>query len=219
MSSNLMDFEKFVEYCKNKSVAIVGPAQIENSLKEEIDNHDIVVRINNYERLDPQKYGSKTDVICFNFYRATPVVSTTNPPEWLLNTHRLFFVPDTKEWIDISLVRNSTIKHSIFPTSENEYNYANTYKYHTTSGYCVLLNFLQIIKHLKKLNIYALTLNLTSHYNPNYSDSTGDRMSCHNMKYEREHMKEVIARMDREDKSKLHFHCEICNSYFKSLEE
>jgi hypothetical protein len=45
----LKDYNNFIEYVRGKSVAIVGPAQLDFTFGKEIDNHDIVVRINRYK--------------------------------------------------------------------------------------------------------------------------------------------------------------------------
>lgn len=59
--------DKFYNYLSNKSVAIVGPAVVENN-GIEIDNHDIVVRLNSMGDIpsDTLNYGSKTDIVSYN---------------------------------------------------------------------------------------------------------------------------------------------------------
>ena len=63
---------KFLEFIKNKSIAIVGPADSKIDNGDEIDNYDIVVRINilisgeESIKIDSKKMGSRTDIIYYN---------------------------------------------------------------------------------------------------------------------------------------------------------
>ena len=63
------DASDFSGYLSGKSIAIVGPAPTEALDAEEIDSHDLVVRLNHsYEGkgTDPKHKGMRTDVTCFN---------------------------------------------------------------------------------------------------------------------------------------------------------
>jgi len=63
------DESDFADYLAGKSIAIVGPAPTEALDAEEIDSHDLVVRLNHsYEGkgTDPKHKGLRTDITCFN---------------------------------------------------------------------------------------------------------------------------------------------------------
>ena len=53
----LLQFNEFLNFIKNKSVAIVGPAEISTSedISSKIDAHDVVVRINTYHSIIGKK--------------------------------------------------------------------------------------------------------------------------------------------------------------------
>lgn len=81
------DGSGFADYLAGKSVAIVGPAPTDALDAEEIDNHDIVVRLNHsYEGkgTDPKNKGLRTDITCFNGEQAKSFMQERNgelPPE------------------------------------------------------------------------------------------------------------------------------------------
>ena len=59
----------FFDFVYNKSIAIVGPAQSCEMLKDEIDSYDIVIRLNyrGSEKMPPEKeFGSKVDISYYN---------------------------------------------------------------------------------------------------------------------------------------------------------
>jgi hypothetical protein len=63
------DRSDFADYLAGKTIAIVGPAPTEALDAEEIDRHDLVVRLNHsYEGkgTDPKHKGLRTDIACFN---------------------------------------------------------------------------------------------------------------------------------------------------------
>ena len=63
------DGSSFADYLAGKSIAIVGPAPTEALDAEEIDSHDIIVRMNHsFESkcTDSEHKGLRTDISCFN---------------------------------------------------------------------------------------------------------------------------------------------------------
>lgn len=50
-------------FIKDKSVAIVGNADVDKDYSEEIDNHDIVIRLNNFYNIDSGKVGKKVSAL------------------------------------------------------------------------------------------------------------------------------------------------------------
>ena len=74
------DKSDFGDYLVGKSIAIVGPAPTEALDAEEIDNHDLVVRLNHsYEGkgTDLRHKGLRTDITCFNGKAAENFMSET----------------------------------------------------------------------------------------------------------------------------------------------
>ena len=67
IKNNLLS-DEFVNYVKNKKIAIVGPSPelIDKKLGSEIDSYDIVVKINNGYKLNHIDYGKKIDIIYLN---------------------------------------------------------------------------------------------------------------------------------------------------------
>lgn len=60
---------RYLNYIKGKTVAIVGPAPSDDSLAEEIDKHDVVVRLNYKDKKtlpDPKQFGNRINVSYYN---------------------------------------------------------------------------------------------------------------------------------------------------------
>lgn len=53
----------FEEFVKGKKVAVVGNADVDEDMSKEIDNHDIVIRINNFYNYYSGKVGTKVDAL------------------------------------------------------------------------------------------------------------------------------------------------------------
>ena len=71
----------FADYLVGKSIAIVGPAPTAALDAEQIDSHNLVVRLNHsYEGkgTDPQHKGLRTDVTCFNSEQAKSLMQKRN---------------------------------------------------------------------------------------------------------------------------------------------
>ena len=62
--------DEFINYVKNKKIAIVGPSTelLNKKLGEEIDSHDVVVKINYGNKLNHIDYGKKINIIYINLY-------------------------------------------------------------------------------------------------------------------------------------------------------
>jgi hypothetical protein len=75
------DGSDFANYLAGKSIAIVGPAPTEALDAEEIDSHDIVVRLNHSfegKGTDPEHKGLRTDISCFNGEQAESFMNERN---------------------------------------------------------------------------------------------------------------------------------------------
>ena len=75
------DVSDFADYLAGKSIAIVGPAPTEALDGEEIDSHDIVVRLNHIiegKGTDPEHKGLRTDITCFSGVHARNFMNERN---------------------------------------------------------------------------------------------------------------------------------------------
>lgn len=65
---------EFLDYIKDKRVALVGPSSQTEIMKigKEIDSYDIVARVGHYIDLVPEEIGSRTDILCENFWIFLP---------------------------------------------------------------------------------------------------------------------------------------------------
>lgn len=216
-----LPFTDFLTFIKDKSVAIVGPADI-SSIKDispKIDAHDVVVRINKYHSIiGKTNYGRKVDVVCFNMFSGAggiPVVDINNSPQWILNTHKLVYnkVNNTDNF-NKSVQTYPNINHSIFPEKE--------YKKFPTSGFCVVDQFLDFLKknYIKKLSIYGISFNLTS-YNKSYNVKTDcpDKIAHHDYAVERNYIKEVYNLLTIEEKQRLFIYNEALVHFLNNNEE
>lgn len=210
------DFDNFVKYCKNKSIAIVGPAITDENNGIIIDKHDIVVRINNYEKLlyCPDKYGTKVDVICNSFFETLPIIIKNKNTQWVLNTHplKLRNINNTK-YFEISSEKHKNINHSIFPFDS----YDNLSSF-PTSGLSVINEFIKIINHIDKLSIFSISLNLTS-YCDKYLSNTGrinninDIVGHHNYFNERLFLTNIIKILPNKEKNKINIYNKPLNHF------
>lgn len=200
----LLPFTDFLTFIKDKSVAIVGPADISSTedISTEIDAHDVVVRINTYYSIIGKKnYGRKVDVVCFNMFSSRgPVVDKNNSPKWILNTHNLIYnkINNTDNF-NKSVKMYPNILHTIFP----EKRYQKTFP---TSGFCVIDQFIFFLKqnYIKQLSIYGISLNLNP-YNTSYRTEIiiSDKYTHHNYEIERNYIKELYNSLTIEQKNRL----------------
>ena len=217
----LLQFNEFLNFIKNKSVAIVGPAEISTSedISSKIDAHDVVVRINTYHSIIGKKnYGSKVDVVCYSMWTKMgriPIIDIKNSPVWILNTHKLIYNKvNNKDNFYKSITTYPTINHSIFPEKE--------YKTFPTSGFCVVDQFLDFLKnnYIKQLSIYGISFNLNS-YNKYYNVKTdsSDKTSHHDYEVERNYIKELYKLLTIEEKQRLFIHSEALVEFLNKNEE
>ena len=220
----LLQFNDFLKFIKNKSVAIVGPAEILSSedISSKIDSHDVVVRINTYHSIIGKKnYGSKVDVVCFSMWSGAggiPIIDINNSPVWILNTHKLIYKQiNNTENFNKSIKTYPNINHSIFP--EKEY---KTIPVILTSGFNVVHQFLDFLKnnYIKQLSIYGISCNLTS-YNGIYNNKTNhpDKTPPHDYAVERNYIKELYNLLTIEEKQRLFIHNEALAHFLNNNEE
>lgn len=73
-----MPLSKFESIINGKTIALVGNGFIDENLSEEIDSHDIVIRLNHFYNYDSGNVGKKVDVI---FATPTPIWADMPPEE------------------------------------------------------------------------------------------------------------------------------------------
>jgi hypothetical protein len=64
--SNAESYFNFKHYCRDRTVAIVGPADPLADRSVEIDRHDIVVRMNHFISKPMSRIGTKTNIVYYN---------------------------------------------------------------------------------------------------------------------------------------------------------
>jgi len=75
------DQEDFINFLKNKNIAIVGPAAIENNNASEIDSYDVVIRLNytfSGKNLDEFHKGLKVDISYYNGEQIDHIIKNNN---------------------------------------------------------------------------------------------------------------------------------------------
>ena len=206
----MVPFADFEMYIRGKSIAVVGASAIESpiDLSNEIDAHDIVVRINSYEKtINTKNFGSKFDVLCSSFYEkhGGPKFDNFDFPKWLLNTHPLKIRHiDNSRCYENSMKINSQIPHSMFP------DITISMKSFPTSGTWVIAQFLKLLKSgiITKLSIYGISLNLRP-YSTLFNGHLGikrtntDKFTIHDYSQEREYIKKEVNQLDKQTKEKL----------------
>jgi len=221
--NNMRIYDEFLEYCKDKTIAIVGscpPSDPTKNLETEIENHDIVVRINTWHLFeDPQMFGRRTDVYCFNFYSKFPDLDTRREQlQWLLNTHsfeaKSVFSRNKSNHQHSREHVNPDKKHALFP----EY-IMSKFKYNSfpTSGVYILIGFIEMLSKIQKLSVYGLSFNLTDSVDvnkrPGSAPIKGDIQSHHNYKNDREFAKETIGNLTPELRDKIYIDNENLRYY------
>lgn len=62
-NEDTIEIDKIKEIFKNKTIAVVGNATPKEDLSKEIDNHDIVIRLNHFYNYKTNKVGKKLDIL------------------------------------------------------------------------------------------------------------------------------------------------------------
>lgn len=210
----LKEFNQFIDFIKDKTIAIVGPAEMTNNFGNEIDGHDLVVRINRYQEIkDNNKYGEKTNIFCFCFWEKIGLIpiDKNNKPDWVLNTYNLKYIVDCSKSFHNNINIFKDVNFSEFP------NYIYSDINYPTSGFCVLTNFLYLIEKniISKLSIYGMSLNLTSYNNKYHSKSSPDNISIHNFYPEREYLKMFYNKIPMEIKNRIYIENECLKDFLK----
>jgi hypothetical protein len=216
--TNLKSFDEFKEYIRNKSICIVGAAIIlDCNAGKEIDEHDIIIRINNYENLliKPEYYGTKTNIVCYNFFQHDINLNKNNKIEWIFNTHNLIHknINNTKHF-NSSKLKYPNINFSLFP-EKKDYDL----KVFPTSGFCVVMEFIRLLDIIKKLSLYGISFNITKYndiYLKNFKNKNKfykDKIDHHDFALEREKIKEHVKDIVKNEK--LYINDKLLLDYIK----
>ena len=153
--------QSFAQYLKNKSIAIVGPIEVDKNLNDEIDSHDVVIRFNfdGKKKLDKKnKKGTKLSVTYFNKELGDHFDKTG------------FLTPLTIDWLVYK--KKSKIESNQF--AEKKYDSRSLYFSEPSLPVYGTFNLLPIciadlIMHgIYSINIYAMDLQLTPRREKNY---------------------------------------------------
>lgn len=194
-------FEKFI---KNKSIAIVGngPYELGKNKGKEIDNHDIVIRMNNYQTLGFEKdYGTKTDIYARgvsndvqpkDFQQFKMIIIPLDLDNYLLSQHPQFinYIYDAVQnniSIYSSCRSTKSILKKIFPNLN------------PTTGFNIIWEIYHILGSFENVDFYGFNFmtktqdNYTAHYFNDRSEAESKaKSSTHNMKEESVILKEFI---------------------------
>lgn len=195
----------FIETIKDKKVALVGPSSYlkGKNLGKEIDSYDIIIKINNFEKLPAKDYGKKMDILSFNFYTHIPnQLIKTRDTTLIIAAHNFDNYPENKKKFEQSKKQYHEIPHQLYPyNSLDEYFHTKCeYRNWKTSGFftvCLLLNNLNIVH---SLTIFGVDFCFNS-YNSDYGVVN---MGPHNMEREVKLFKEMFLKF--KDTNKIHIH-------------
>lgn len=203
VSSNYM--ELFIETIKDKKIALVGPSCYlkGKNLGKVIDSYDVVIKINNFEKLSAKDYGNKVDILSFNFYKQCPNESIkTRDTTLIIAAHSFNNFPVNNRCFEHSKKQYSVIPHELYPyDSLDEYfrTKCNNGRWKSSGFFliCLLLNNIDIVH---SLTLFGVDFCFNS-YSPDYGIIS---IGPHNMD------KEVKLFMEMYDKfkgsNKIHIH-------------
>lgn len=164
--------EEIEEYCTNKTVCIVGPAELDENLSEFIDSHDVVVRMNTYKKITDINYGKKNDIYIGSFLYNCDIdndfkymIVLTNDKN-SNNNRRMEKVKKYPKYKNIAFLEPSTEDDIVFLNiCQNKTDF--------TTGTKIVLLFLHIIEKMQNLSIIGMSFGLTS-YNILYHGVTNE---------------------------------------------
>ena len=223
--SNKVPFDDFIEYCKGKTIAIVGPSESIKNNEDEIENHDIVVRLNDWHLLDePKIFGRRTDVHCYNFWSPYPKLGgdKLNKIEWIMNSHPFegkdIFVQNKRNYAN-NLKEYPSNKHTMFP---DDYRKKIKSKTFPTSGAFVIFCFIDMLHQIEKLSVYGISLNLSKYHSMLYTKGkrlpNNDIIDHHDFRNDRKFIKETITNLPIELRDKLYIDNDALRDYIYTFE-
>ena len=156
LQNNILELK---DYLKNKTIAVVGnsPCELNLSKGSEIDNHDIVIRFNNFIVNNEFKkdYGSKTNIWC-----VTPTLESLKLRNNIGNFDFVLmplsnrYISDYRfEWLKNNSIAG--VKICLFPVSK----ILNIYDMRVVSlGLLTILYLINDCDCIKKVDIYGFSL-------------------------------------------------------------
>lgn len=149
-----MPLSKFESIINGKTVALVGNGFVDEDLSEEIDSHDVVIRINHFYNYDSGNVGKKVNVI---FTTPTPIWAMMGPEErhWNIIQEQKpdIFVLKHEQRIDKNIMENHYKGCKIYGFSPDYIKGEGIY----TTGTCALNVLSQCINF--KCDIYGFSFN------------------------------------------------------------
>lgn len=150
-----------LELIKDRNVAVVGPSSSLDNKKmgELIDSNDIVIKINKFQNLSPIDFGSKTDILFYNFYKSIPDASIYNRScKLIVGGHSFTKYKNNRIKLEKSRKIYKQIPHEYYPEGElsiHMRNIINAYCWKTTGFWviCLLFDKIDIIKQLSIFGI------------------------------------------------------------------
>lgn len=147
-----MPLTQFENLINGKTVALVGNGPINENLSEEIDSHDIVIRINHFYNYDSGNAGKKVDAI---FATPTPFWAELPPEERhqdiIEQQKPLVFILKHEQRIDNNIIKNHYKGCKIYGFSPDYIKGEGIY----TTGTCALNVLSQCINY--QCDVYGFT--------------------------------------------------------------
>tara|TARA_B100001287_G_scaffold274753_1_gene280784 strand:+ start:4452 stop:5228 length:777 start_codon:yes stop_codon:yes gene_type:complete len=216
---------------ENKSVALVGPSAslIDQNLGEDIDSHDIVVRMNTYHHLlnNTKDYGSKVDIVYHCFWQQFPVITPT--VKLVKSSYPVKNIKNNKiigcGFSLIPLDGNEKCFDSFYAQNNNEELRIESYDIDTylqccnvlsdpemwvpTTGSCTIYDLFQYLSFIEKISIYGINFMIpeSGGYNLNYSNVNSHYKNgingAHNIYNEANNFKKFYNQLSKADKEKV----------------
>ena len=132
---------KFKNIIRNKKIALVGPSNylFGKNLGSLIDSHDIVIKINKFNILNEADYGSRIDVLYYNFYKK--LINIRKDIKFINASHPIKYkYIDNQSNFFKSLKKNTNIPHQNYIIENLDLNFIEmikTIKF-PTSGFWII---------------------------------------------------------------------------------
>ena len=202
------------ELIKDKNVALVGPSSFldNKNMGELIDKNDIVIKINRFQDLLAKDFGSRIDILFYNFYRDIPNETINNYNcKLIVGGHSFSKHPNNTKKLQKSKKIYNKIPHEYYPEEELSLDIKkiiNSYCWKTTGFWiiCLLFNKINI---MKQLNIFGIDF-CYNRYNIKYNSRNFP--GCHKFDIELRLFKELFQKC--KEKKKIIFHDK---NFFKYL--
>lgn len=203
-------FYELEKYCLNKTVCIVGPAELRENMTKYIDSHDVVVRMNTYKKIDDDNYGTKNNIYFGSFlYNST----IDNDFEYIIGLCDRSFSNMEK------FKKYHKFKKSIYLTPDENDNDVMKEIFHnkkieSTTGGRIVCIFLYLLKYLKKLSIVSMSFGLTQYHIMYHGITTENYGDLY--KDDRDFITIKINMLDKENREKIYIENNIFREYIEN---